>query len=244
MYLKGSKWNLRKRRKQNRINPAFVVLILILIGAVFVFNQFIIPQLPTQIIPTPTPTQHPEDILAEAELNFEDGNMVRAVELYAQAVQLDPTNHEIYLKMARTQIFASQFEAARTSATNALLLSPNNVEALAYLGSALTYLEDYDQARERLDNALSLSPDFGLAHAFYAELMIALDDVELASEYSNSALGLSPNSFEVHRARGYVLGETGNHDEALAEYLAANEINGSVAELHIMLGRTLIRQMG
>ena len=104
--------------------------------------------------------QHPDDVLSEADLNFEEGNMVRAVELYAQAVQLDPTNETIYIKMARTQIFASHFEAAQTSATNALLLSPNNVEALAYLGSALTYLEDYDGAKDALETALGINPDY------------------------------------------------------------------------------------
>ena len=238
MYLKGSKPNLKKRRRQNRINPAFVVLMLILMGSVVVFNQFIIPQLPDRILPTPTPTQDPVDILTEAEINYEEGNMFRAVELYMQAVQLDPTNHEIYLRMAHAQIFASQFQAAQTSATNALLLDPNNVEGLAYLGSALTYLEDYDKARETLETALALSPDFGLVKAFYAELMIRLEEVELASEYSISALELSPNLFETHRARGYVLEITGNYDEALAEYLLANQINNYVAELHIMLGRT------
>ena len=238
MYLKGSKWNLRKRKKNRRVNPALVVLLLILIGATVVFNQFIIPQLPDRILPTPTPTQNPVDILAEAEINFDDGNMVRAVELYSQAVQLDPTNHLIYITMARTQIFASLFEAAQTSATNALLLSPNNVEALTILGSALTYLEDYDKAKETIETALSLSPEDGLAHAAYAELMISLDDVELASQYSLSALAFAPNSFEAHRARGFVFEETQNAAEALAEYLLANQINDSVADLHIMLGRT------
>ncbi len=238
MYLKGSKWNMRRRKRKRRVNPAFVILLLILIGAIIVFNQFIIPQLPDRILPTPTPTQNPENILADAELNFENGNMVRAVELYAQAVQLEPTNHETYLKMARAQIFASQFEAAQTSATNALLLSPNNPEGLTILGSALKYLEDLDKAQEILEIALSLNPDNGLTQAFYAELMMRLENFDLASVFSLSALDLIPNSFEAHRARGYVFEHTQNYAEALAEYLLANEIIGSVSELHIRLGNT------
>jgi tetratricopeptide (TPR) repeat protein len=45
---------------------------------------------------------------------------------------------------------------------------------------------------------------------------------------------------ESHRARGLVLEQTGNFEEAIAEYQAAIQLNDKFADLHLALGRTLL----
>ena len=50
-------------------------------------------------------------------------------------------------------------------------------------------------------------------------------------------MDLAPNSFETHRARGFVLEQTGNYDEAVEEFTAAEQIMSDIADIHLALGR-------
>ena len=66
MYLRGSKWNMtRKRRK--RSNPLRVFILVVLIAAMIYVNRVVIPNTPPLFVPTPTPTRSPESFVNQAE---------------------------------------------------------------------------------------------------------------------------------------------------------------------------------
>jgi tetratricopeptide (TPR) repeat protein len=143
----------------------------------------------------------------------------------------------VYVDLARVQILAGQYEAAQTSASNALLLNPENPAAYAVLGWSLTFIGDPLEAEANLLRALELDPDNPEAQAYYAELLTDQGDYEAAGVYSRRALELAPDSLAAHRSRGYVLWLTGNYEEAVVEYQRAIDINDSIADLHLSLGR-------
>jgi hypothetical protein len=58
MYLRGSKWNMRRR--QPKINWFLVILVVILIAVVTYVDRFILPTAQTPFMPTPTDTRDPE----------------------------------------------------------------------------------------------------------------------------------------------------------------------------------------
>ena len=71
MYLSGSKWNTRKKRR--RANPWRVLLLVALVaGAVYV-ERAIVPSVPPLFIPTATPTRSPASYVLEAESLFQSG---------------------------------------------------------------------------------------------------------------------------------------------------------------------------
>jgi len=78
MYLKGSKWSMNRRRK--RINWFRVVLLLLLIAAGIYLDRVIIPAVPQPFVPTATPTRDPESYVAEADVLFQEGKLVQAME--------------------------------------------------------------------------------------------------------------------------------------------------------------------
>ena len=53
MYLRGSKWNMRRKRRK-RSSPGRIIVLLLLIAAVVYVNQVIVPVTPPLFIPTPT----------------------------------------------------------------------------------------------------------------------------------------------------------------------------------------------
>lgn len=237
MYLKGSKLQMKRRRRMRRTNPALVILLLGAIGLVIYFDNVVVDSFPEFQTATPEPTRDPEAILQEAIAYFNEGNLNPAIDAYKQAVLADPTNSNIHVELARVQILAGQYEAAQTSAENALLLNRENPKALAIYGWALTFLGYSIEARQAFDDALELNPNDAATFAYYAELMADEGDFALAGEYSRRATELDPNLLEVRRARGYVLELTANYDQALIEYQEAIALNNKIADLHLSVGR-------
>jgi len=235
---------MTKKRKPLRV---FRILILVILIAVVVyFNQVVIPTMPTPFVPTPTATRAPESYISEAEGLFNDGKLLQAISVYEEAIRYNPNDANIYLALARVQVFAGQIDEALRNAENSLLLSSNNSTAYAVRGWALTRLGDYATAETAIKKAIEIDPNNGLAHAYYAELLgnMYLDNVgpfetiDIAIEESRVATSLSPNTIEANYARGFILEITDNREEAVQAYLAAININPNIPEIHIALGRT------
>jgi tetratricopeptide (TPR) repeat protein len=84
-----------------------------------------------------------------------------------------------------------------------------------------------------------------VAYSYLAEVIVlqiqsgkdTLGALDKAIEASRMAQELAPNLMETHRARGFVLEQTANYEEAVREFEAAIAQNPNVADLHIALGR-------
>jgi tetratricopeptide (TPR) repeat protein len=244
MYLRGSKWTMKRRRRS--VNFWLVIFLLAAVGAFVYLDLFVVPTAQPLFIPTTTPTRDPRSYAQEAEARLNEGKISQAIDLYKQANEADPKNAANYLALARLQVYIGAYKDAQPNIENAILLNKNNAEALAMLGWDMGYLGDYLAAKASLDSALEMDPNNAIIYAYYAE-MLALQinnnkgglSTDKASEYSKKALALDNSLMEVHRARGMVLEVTQNLQEAAAEYSAAIKINGNIADLHLSYGRTL-----
>jgi len=238
MYLRGGKLNMKKRSRRPS-NPFLIAFLVIVIAALIYFNQVVVPELPPPFMPTPTPTQSLEALLNQAKDYFAQGKLSQAIDAYQQSVLADPRNPATFIDLARTQIFAGLYEEAVTNAENALLLNPNNSMAYAIEASALDYLNKYDDAAVAVKKAIELDPNNAAAYAFYTEILLDkgnYEDIETAIAMSQKAVSLDPNALETLRARGYVLFNTGNYAQSVAEYQAAIAINDKLWDLHYSLG--------
>ena len=238
MYLRGNRWNLNKGRRR-RSSPWRIFLLVGLIGVFLYLNQVVVPATPPLFIPTPTPTRSPESFVNDGDQLFQEGKLSQAIESYQKAILADPNNPANYVTLARMQVFAGDYKGAVENTQNALLKNPNNPMAHAVQGWALGFLEDYLPAEAAVKKALELDPNNALAHAFYAEILINkgdFGDLDRAIESTKTAQSLDPNSLEVHRARGLVLLNTQNVQEAIDELKAAIAINDKIADLHLNLG--------
>lgn len=216
-----------------------LALLVVAIGGALYINSVVVPDIPPLFIPTPTPTRSPESFVNQAEEYFNDGKLNLAIEAYQNAVYADPSNPSNYVQLARLQVFAGLYDDAITNAQNALLKNPNNPLAHAVLGWAYGFQEDYGLAEQSIQKALSIDPNNALAHAYYAEVLINqgnYDLIDKASEESKRARDLDPTLLETHRARGIVLLNTQNLEEAVQEFEAALAINKNIADLNLYLG--------
>jgi len=242
MYLKGSKWSMTRRRKRPNLFLIFFLSALILGGAYF--NSTVVVNMQPLGVPSPTATRPPESYITEAQELFNQGKLLQSVAAYQQAITARPDDSATYVELARVQVWAGQYADAQESAENALLLNNNNAMAHGVRAWALDFQGETLEALASIKTALELDPQNGILHAYYAEILIdafltntgPLNSLETAIEESNVALALAPDTIEAHRARGYVLENTQNYEEAVAQYQAAIEINGNIADLHLKLG--------
>ncbi len=242
MYLSGSKWNMRKKRRP--VNPWRVLLLLGLIAVAVYLERFIVPSVPPLFVETPTPTRSPVTYVMEAKSLFEAGKLDQAIAAYRQAIAADPQQASFYVELARVQVFNSQWNDAEGSARDALLIDPNSAMAHAVHGWALDFQIKYADAQREVETALKIDPNLALAHAYYAEVLIdgSLDNYKKAKEEADRAVQMDPNLLEAHRALGYVWELTQNYAEASKEYETALRINPNLAMLHVKIGDMLFNQ--
>ena len=226
----------RRKRRPNYFGIAILILVL-LFG--YYFDQVYITQIDNPFEPTPTPTRSPESFVTEAQLLFEEGKLLPAIDAYEQAIDASPQDSSLYVALARVQVFAGLYTDAQKNAENALLLNPNNALAHGMHAWALDFQEGKGgQAVESINNALELDPNNPLIHAYYVDVLISqgFDSYAKAADESRIALGLNPDLVETRRARALILEATGNYEEAVAEYQAAININPNISILYIGLG--------
>lgn len=231
-----------KKRRPLRLGRIFFLIALVA-GAVYI-NAVIVPETPPLFIPTPTATRAPETYIADAEALAIQGKFIQSIEVYKEAIQVDPTNAANFVNLAKIQIYSQLYGDAQVSAENALLLNTNNPQAHALRGWALTMQDDYLPAESAVKRALELDGNNALAHAIYAELLMRMIEadqapigaVDKAADESKLALALAPDIMESHRARGIVLQNTANYDQAIQEFLTAIQLNPNLPDLHMSLG--------
>ena len=239
MYLRGNKWTMTRRTRRPRL--WFVSLLVIAIIAMLYVDQVVVPETGPLFVPTPTPTRSPESFLSQAEDAYRAGKIAQAIQAYKDAILADPVNPSSYVALARLQVYAGDYEDAVVNAQNALLKNPNNPLAHAVLGWALGFQEKYGEAEVEIKKALALDPNNALAYAYYAEILMTQNDYTLydkAAEASKKSRDLDPTLLEAHRARGIVLLNTQNLEEAAQEFQAALAINKNIPDLNLYLGVT------
>lgn len=244
MYLSGSKWNTRKRRKR-RSNPWRVLVLLLLIAGVLYVERFVVPQTSPLFVVTPIPTRSPASIILEAESMFQAGQLGQAEQAYLQAIEADPEQADYYTQLARVQVFAGDYQQAVNNASNALILDGTSALAQAVHGWALDFQAQSDpeaasvaEALVELEAAVQQDPNSPLIRAFYSEVIIDNDisAFERAREQAELAVQIDPNLVETQRAMGYFWERTGNYQEAFDAYERALRINPNLAILHIAIG--------
>jgi len=233
------------RQKRRRVNWFLIILLVVLILLVSYVDRFIIPTVESPFIPTPTITRDPESYMSEAEGLVDEGKFIQAIDIYNEAVRLEPDNTALYIAIAQAQIFAGRYDDALENTSNAILLNPDNSMAYAMRGWALTRQGNLEKADTALQDALRLDPGNGSAHAYYAILLGNMyeqtagpyvDPITMAIDESNTAMALAPDRLEVRWARGYILSITGNFELAIQQYKAALEINPNISQIHLELG--------
>jgi tetratricopeptide (TPR) repeat protein len=260
----GKTFNLHPAKSKS--NPyRILVLAFLIMGAVWLLLRVNRGQVKSPFDPTPTPTRSPQSYIMAAQAYFAAGKLddpasdQDAIGAYQQALQVDPTNADVWAEMARIQTYSSstlstdqerldRLQQALDSAEKAVALAPddttvNAIYAFVLDWNASSNLISSDEregylakAETAANRAYLLDPQNALGLAFYAEVLLDQGKWDQAKQYATQAVDLAPDSMDAHRVLGTVLESWGYYRDAIDEYITASQITPNLTFLYLRIG--------
>jgi tetratricopeptide (TPR) repeat protein len=246
------------RRAESNVYRMFFWALLIL-GGIWLLIQLTTGNIKSPFAPIPTPTRTSQSYALEGDAEFTAGQVDSAIKAYKQGTQVDPSNAELWAKLARIQIYSSQLlltnaaqntrlQEGLASATQAASLAPDDSTVHAIRAFALDWnanpsivgdkqaQDDLLQADQEAVTALHLDSTNTLALAFYAEILVDEQKWTQAEQEIKQAVDRDPSIMDVHRVYAYVLESLGDYNQAIQEYDKAIAIAPNLTFLYLRAG--------
>ncbi|CBI22624.3 protein SGT1 homolog isoform X2 [Vitis vinifera] len=98
------------------------------------------------------------DLEIRAGKAFIDDHFELAVDLYTQAIEINPNHAELYVERSQANIKLNNFTEAVADANRAIELDPSMSKAFLRKGTACMKLEEYQTAKAAFETGASLAP--------------------------------------------------------------------------------------
>ncbi len=158
--------------------------------------------------------RHTEQKVRDQSL-VDEAALARAVELYSQATEADPTSALAYSRLAGALLYQGNLDASKEPLERALALNPNLSDA-HYSQGLYHWLRGDSAGGASYERAVELNPNNPLALAALAKWIWHNGVVDRPGELFRKARALDPLSLERYSELGNYYGVTGHPDEALA----------------------------
>ena len=172
----------------------------------------------------------------------------QAVELFQQAVALDPSYAPAYSGLADSFTTLGylgylspqeSFTPARTAAEKALELDPSLAEPHASLAYIRFYFDwDWKGAEQEFQRASVLNPNYATAHHWYSVYLTAMVRPAEATAEILKAQNFDPLSPAIQTDIGFQLYYARRYDEAIRHLTSTLEMNPNLPLAHLWLGRS------
>lgn len=181
-------------------------------------------------------TRAPQNWRAHYGLSLVLTNPAERLQALAKALDLNPTEPQIYLQLATVQ---DPIPTLRAS----LRRIPDSADLHNNLGTALLRTGNLKEAEAAFREALRLRPELAAIHLNLASLLARKPQFNPAKFEFETALHLDPNSPETHSAYGAALAAHQQPREARSHLETALKLNPNLANTHNNLG-TVLKQLG
>jgi uncharacterized caspase-like protein/regulator of sirC expression with transglutaminase-like and TPR domain len=164
-------------------------------------------------------------LLTEGHTAYNESNHTKAIELYSQAIQVNPNYDEAYYWRASAKYSQKKYKEAIPDYDKAIALNPNGEEAYYYRALTNYNLNAYTAALPDFNRAIELNPDVASIHYWRGELKYMLKQYEEAIIDFSKSLELSRNNDEPafnSRANCYYMLK--KYKEARIDYTKAIEL--------------------
>ena len=164
----------------------------------------------------------PEEQLAAGMAAMENGNSVKALELFDSAIEADPANAQaLYFKGCACSETGKYMEAIAAYERCIEHAGDRAALPLFNMGVAFQELGEPGKAIEAFQGAIASDPTMADAWINIGTLLDDLGDSDMAIECYNTALGINPNDATALSSRGNSLRALRQFSEADASYEAA-----------------------
>ncbi len=147
-----------------------------------------------------------------------------AAAVFQQIVSTNPEDRPARYSLSSVEIMAQRYKDA-LSTLQPLLAASTDAEALALASTAYEGLGDTPQAVAALREAIVIAPRNVAYYLDFANLSFAHKSYAAGIQMVNAGLKLSPESPQLHLARGVLSVQTGQIDQADADFASAERLD-------------------
>ena len=155
----------------------------------------------------------PEVQLAIGDLNLRTGSYREAGLVFQQVLELDPTNVDAYLGLAKSYDLQGETAKAEQTYRHAVEISPACWSCFNLLGAFLNAHARYQEAIQAWERVTELTPDNVWGYMNLGAAYFSLGQFEQANDYFRRALKLAPENDEVYSNLGTVSFYLGRFEE-------------------------------
>ncbi|MEM0074688.1 MAG: AAA family ATPase [Candidatus Micrarchaeaceae archaeon] len=112
--------------------------------------------------PKKADTRNPQakEAYTKAGQLFEENRFEEAIDLYSQAIKLDPVYSSAYFNRALSYALINRYDNARLDAEKVMELEPDSFDAPYVLGLVNEYEGNFEDAKSWYEKALKINPDY------------------------------------------------------------------------------------
>ncbi len=180
-----------------------------------------------------------EVLLEEAEERRGKGDLVRAVQVLDQALEIKPLNDSLWLKKAEYQLEMGRATEALASANRAAELRSGDAATWFLIALIQNQLEDREKELVAYDNVLRIDPRHALALLNKGATLYELGRLEWSLKIFNDLVQRYPQEPRGWNNRGLVLKGLGRLTEAQASFEKSIVLDRDFADPLINIARLL-----
>ena len=160
------------------------------------------------------------------------GENEKALSLYSQLIELNPSNAAYYERRSTVLYNMKRYKDAIKDDTKAINLAPKN--AVYYHSRAVTFhaMGEYKKALEDRTKAIELDPNTADYYNGRAITRYKMGQYEQALEDITKAIELNPNVANFYNGRAITLYKMGQYEQALPDRTKAIELNPNTADYY------------
>jgi tetratricopeptide (TPR) repeat protein len=149
----------------------------------------------------------------------------RAVKIFERALALEPDNKQERKVVASIELMARQSQAATATLGPLLETDKSDVETLELASAAYEASNQTDQAVDLLKRAINLDPTNVSLYLHFADISSVHQSFQVGINIVNDGISQQPKAAPLYFARGVLYVQTGQFDQAQADFEKAYELD-------------------
>jgi tetratricopeptide (TPR) repeat protein len=182
------------------------------------------------------PTNLANSLINIGQDNNDPRRVAEAIQLYARALELDPTIHETHLNYASALALQGKYQESLDEFDVTLQLHPDFAPAYFGIAQVLQKQGQIELAIEKYEWAIQLYPRYSMAHYRLAVLLQQTGALERSLNHYREAVSGLPGNARVRTDLGGALLAARQFDEAIHNLREAIQIDPTLADAWLRLG--------
>jgi len=155
-----------------------------------------------------------ESLVVMGNLCYRHGDVIKALEYWNKALQINPRQANVYKSMALLYMKKGQFNDAVEQFRKALEIEPQLPDAYVNIGHSLMMSGRPKEAIEALKKEVQISPDSDFSYFLLGQAHLQQKEYQKAQEYYGAAIKINPRYSNAYYGLASVCAKLGDRDKA------------------------------